>query len=91
MIVAVPALTAVTTPLLTVATLVFDDDHVTFLLVALFGNTVAVNVLVCPTVNVALLSLNETLVTGTVVDDPPPLLALYNWMVPPLLIYLNLF
>ena len=43
--VAVPGFTDVTLPLLfTVATLVSLDDQVTFLLVALDGNTVAVNV-----------------------------------------------
>jgi hypothetical protein len=49
--VAEPAATAVTTPVeLTVATLVLLLLQVTFLLVALAGDTVAVRVAVCPTV-----------------------------------------
>jgi hypothetical protein len=43
-IVHVPALTAVTLPPLTVATALFDDDHVTVLVVALVGLTVVLSV-----------------------------------------------
>ncbi len=52
-IVAVPAFFAVTTPDEdTVATVVLLDDHVTFWFVALEGETVAVSVLVWPSVSV---------------------------------------
>ena len=47
-IVAVPAPTAVTVPLLTVATLVLLELHVTALFVALDGVMVAVSVSDCP-------------------------------------------
>lgn len=66
-IVAVPADFAVTTPLdETVATLVFDELHVTFLLVAFEGDTVAVSVSVEPVFNVVLVLLSDTPVTETV-------------------------
>ena len=51
-IVALPAFLAVIVPFETVATLVLLDVQVTFLLVALFGLTVAVNVSVPPTTRV---------------------------------------
>ena len=47
-IVAFPAPTAVTTPFFTVATELFEDDHVTFLSVASEGVTFAVNVYLSP-------------------------------------------
>ena len=47
--VAVPAFSAVTLPLLTVATEVLSDFHVIFLLVAFAGDTVAVRVAESPT------------------------------------------
>ena len=50
-ILAVPSLTAVTTPLFTVATLGLSLLHVTSLLVALLGFTVAVRVLVSPSIS----------------------------------------
>ena len=62
-IVAVPALTAVTFPLSTVATALSLEDHVTFLLVALDGLTVAVRVVCSPSVNSVLVTLRETLST----------------------------
>ena len=52
-IVAVPIAFAVTTPLLTVATEASDVLHVTVLLAALSGETVAVRVTVSSTPNVA--------------------------------------
>lgn len=66
--VAVPAATAVTLPVLsTVATLVSLEDQVTFLLVALAGFTVATRVAVAPpTVRVSVLWSRVTPVTGTV-------------------------
>lgn len=67
-IVAVPALLAVTTPdELTLATLLFDELHVTVLLLALVGFTVAFNVNIFPTIIVLLLAFNVTLVGKTVV------------------------
>ena len=49
-IVTVPGVTAYTTPAVsTVATVGFEDVHVTFLFVALVGVTVAINVVVSPT------------------------------------------
>ena len=64
--VAVPAETAVTIPLLvTVATVLLLLDHVTFLLVAFSGNTVAVNVSVVPIVISAVGRFSVTFVTGT--------------------------
>ena len=63
-IVAVPTLTAVTTPELdTVATDVLFDDHVTDLFVAYEGVTVAVRVLVSPSVSTRLVLSKETPVT----------------------------
>ena len=51
--VAVPAFFAVTTPEVeTVATVVLLEDHVTFLFVALDGDTVAVIICVWPSVSV---------------------------------------
>jgi len=64
--VAVPADTAVTIPLLvTVATMLLLLDHVTVLLVAFSGNTVAVNVSVVPIVISAVGRFSVTFVTGT--------------------------
>ena len=64
--VAVPALTAVTVPVLsTVATLLLLLLQVTFLLVALSGCTVAVRVSVPPTVRDRLVLSRVTPVTGT--------------------------
>ena len=54
-IVAEPCATAVTVPLATVATFVLLLDQVTFLLVALAGNTVGVSVRVLPTLSVAVI------------------------------------
>lgn len=66
-IVAEPAAFAVTTPLdETVATVVLLDDHVTALLVALDGDTVAVRVPVVPAIKDILVLFRETPVTGTV-------------------------
>ena len=64
MIVAEPAATAVTVPSTTVATLSALDDQVTSLFVAVSGSTVAVSVLLSPTVMVRLVSLNDKLSTG---------------------------
>jgi hypothetical protein len=70
--VAVPAATAVTTPLeLTVATEVLLLLHVTLLLVAFAGDTVAVKVAVWPTVKLNVVGDTVTPVTGTVVLPPP--------------------
>ncbi len=64
--VAVPAATAVTRPaVLTVATAVLLLLHVTFLLVALAGATVAVNCCVEPIFTVAVVGLTVTPVTTT--------------------------
>lgn len=64
--VAVPAATAVTLPvLLTVATLVLLDVHVTLLSVALFGRTVAVSVSLFPVSNESDVLLRVMLVTKT--------------------------
>jgi hypothetical protein len=62
--VAEPALTAVTTPLLTVATAVLLLLQVTFLLVAFSGNTVALRVKVSPAVSSNEVLFKDTLVTG---------------------------
>ncbi len=71
-IVVVPAATPVTTPAeLTVATEVLLLVHVTLLLVALAGDTVAVSVAVPPTDMLAVAGVTVTPVTGTVF--PPPL------------------
>ena len=65
-IVEVPANTPDTTPLvLTVAIAVFDELHITFLLVAVDGNIVAVNCCVPPTAIDALVGLTVTPVTAT--------------------------
>jgi len=65
--VAVPAPTPVTTPvLLTVATAAFDDVHVTALLVAVAGVTVAVRDVVAPTATEADTGDTDTDVTGWV-------------------------
>ena len=66
-IVAVPAATPVTTPaVLTVATLLLLVLQVTFLLVAVLGNTVGTNVVVPPIAIDALVGNTVTPVTGTV-------------------------
>ena len=63
---AVPALTAVTVPSLpTVATDVSDDDHFTVLSSALSGATVAVSILVLPGSIVSVVALRVTLSTAT--------------------------
>ena len=64
-IVAVPAFTPLTVPLETVATLVLLDVHVTALLVAFDGETVAERVVVAPTFTLADVGLTETDVTAT--------------------------
>jgi hypothetical protein len=65
-IVAFPADTAVTSPLaFTVATAVLFELHVTFLLVALAGRTVAVNCCVAPIEIEADVGDTDTLSTGT--------------------------
>ena len=67
MIVAEPAALPVTTPLvLTVATEVLLEVHVTALFVALEGDTVAVKAFVAPTAIEAVEGLTVTLVTFTV-------------------------
>ena len=58
-ITAVPLLTAVTTPLVTVAMAAFEDDHVTVLSVALGGVTVATSVYVPPIVKVNVVVFTE--------------------------------
>lgn len=63
-IVALPAETAVTTPLETVATDVFNDVQVTVLLVAFSGATVAVKVSVAPTSSVVSVLFKLTPVTA---------------------------
>lgn len=68
--VAVPSLTALTTPLFTVATLGLSLLHVTFLLVALFGSTVAISVPVPPSIRFNVLVFSDTPVTGTLVCSP---------------------
>ena len=65
--VAVPALTAVTWPPLTVATPVLEEDQLTPVLVALEGATEAVRVSLPPSVRVMELLLRLTPVTATVV------------------------
>jgi hypothetical protein len=66
--VAVPALTAVTVPLLTVATPLLLLDHVTFLFVALLGATVATSVSLLPTVRLVDGLLSVTPVTATLAE-----------------------
>ena len=65
-IVAVPAATAVTVPLETVATLSSLDDQVTVLFAAVDGATVAVSVSVSPTLRSSVFLLSVTPVTGSV-------------------------
>ena len=66
-IVAVPLATAVTLPFAsTVATVLFDDVHVTFLLVAVVGLIVAVNGEDCLAVSDSVDLFSVTLVTGVV-------------------------
>ena len=62
---ALPAALAVTTPLLTVATAVLLLAHVTALLVALLGATVAFNVKLAPSSTVTEVLSNVTPVTAT--------------------------
>ena len=70
-IVASPALTAVTTPLaLTVATDVFDDFHVTDLFVVFDGRTVALRVSVSATLRLAVVLFN--VIDSASVSFPPP-------------------
>ena len=64
---AVPVDNPVTTPLLTLATALSFVDHTIFWLVALVGNTVAINVLVSPMLRVKELLFKETPVTLVVV------------------------
>jgi hypothetical protein len=63
--VAVPAVLAVTVPLVTVATLVLSDVQLTALFVALFGATVAVRVAVPPSTRVRVAGSRVTPVTAT--------------------------
>ena len=63
-IVAEPLFTAVTLPLLTVATEVLLLDHVTFLFVALLGETVALTVAELPLRRESFVLLRTMLVTG---------------------------
>jgi hypothetical protein len=64
--VAVPTEPPVTTPdVFTDATEVFEELHVTFLLVAFEGKTVAARVVVLPTLTLADAGLTVTLVTAT--------------------------
>lgn len=63
--VALPAETPLTTPLLTVAILVFEEDQVTFLFVASLGETVAVRLVVEPTATLAVEAERLTPVTAT--------------------------
>ena len=71
-IVAVPALTAVTTPSATVATASLLDIHVTALLVALSGVTVAVRANISPSEMVADVLSRLTLSTETVSSSLSP-------------------
>ena len=63
LIVVVPDFTALTVPLLTVATEVLELVHDTFLFVALDGETVAVSVSLSPSVRVSVLLFSFTDVT----------------------------
>jgi hypothetical protein len=73
--VAVPAEIAVTVPFLTVATLVSLEVHVTVLLVAFDGRTVAVRELVLPALSVRADELSVMLVGLTFVPVPPVVMA----------------
>ena len=71
-IVAEPTATPVTTPVvLTVANAVLLDVHVTFLLVAFEGATVAVNEVVAPATTLAVVGATVTPVTATAVPEAP--------------------
>ncbi len=70
--VAVPASFAVTTPLATVAAASLLDDQLTFLLLALSGDTVAVIVPVSPTISAIVSGLTLIALTATVELPPPP-------------------
>jgi hypothetical protein len=67
--VALPAATPETTPPLTVATLVFEEDQVTFLFVASLGETVAVRFVVEPTATLAVEAERLTPVTATEAEE----------------------
>ena len=67
---AVPALTPVTTPSETVATVSSEELQVTFLLVASAGSTVGVRVIVLPTLIVSLLWSSVMAVGSMVVTSP---------------------
>ena len=73
MIVAEPVPTAVTLPSATVATASLEEDHVTFLFVALVGAIVAVNVLVLVPFKskFKVEGVNVTPVTATVLEELP--------------------
>jgi hypothetical protein len=68
-IVALPALTPVTTPPLTEATLESEEDQVTALLVASLGETVAVRLVVAPTLMLAVEDDRLTPVTATLAAE----------------------
>ncbi len=68
-IVAVPSPTAVTVPLLTIATFVLLLVHLTFLSVASDGDTVAAKVCFSPSVSVILVLFSDTPMTPTVFFD----------------------
>jgi hypothetical protein len=73
-IVAVPIFTPVTTPALdTVATLVLDELHVTVLLSASAGETVAVSAVVLPISTTAVVALSVSPVAGMVFVVSPTL------------------
>jgi hypothetical protein len=71
-IAAVPGETAVTLPLLTVATDELLLAHVTAAFVALLGATVAISVSDPPTECVSVDLFNDTPVTATFLSPPPP-------------------
>ncbi len=77
LMVAVPAAMAVTVPeLLTVATLLFDDDQTRFVSVTVDGLAVAVNVICCPIVSVVIVPrilIACSVVGGTSGSSFPPL------------------
>lgn len=64
-IVELPSLKALTVPLATETTEEFEEDQLTFLLVALAGVTVAIKVELWPTVKEILVEFKETSVTAT--------------------------